>query len=179
MLCNNAGIANDRDFLEPLDEVWEQQWGVNVMSHVYAVRAVLPEMLERGEGDIQQTASMAGILTSHGAAAYAATKHAVVGPGRVAVDHLPRARASVCSCSPRSGWTRRCSARPRHSPARPPGRSARPRRSPARSSTPSRGALPDPDRPGGPGVDGRKTDDLERWLRGMRRLQTRLDSAER
>lgn len=36
-------------------------------------------MLERGEGYLQHTASMAGILTSHGAAAYATTKHAVVG----------------------------------------------------------------------------------------------------
>ena len=49
------------------------------MSHVHAIRAVLPDMLARGEGYIQHTASMAGILTSHGAAAYASTKHAVVG----------------------------------------------------------------------------------------------------
>lgn len=79
VLCNNAGIANDEDFLEGSVEPWAQQWAVNVMSHVHAVRAVLPQMLERGEGALQHTASMAGILTSHGAAAYAATKHAVVG----------------------------------------------------------------------------------------------------
>lgn len=79
VLCNNAGIGNDKDFLEgPLD-VWQQQWDVNVMAHVFAIRAVLPSMLERGEGFIQQTASMAGILTTHGAPTYAATKHAVVG----------------------------------------------------------------------------------------------------
>ena len=79
VLCNNAGIANDQDFLEGDAAEWDLQWRVNTMSHVWAVRAVLPEMLERGEGYIQHTASMAGILTSHGAAAYAATKHAVVG----------------------------------------------------------------------------------------------------
>jgi NAD(P)-dependent dehydrogenase (short-subunit alcohol dehydrogenase family) len=79
VLCNNAGIANDQDFLESTIEPWDQQWAVNVMSHVYAVRAVLPSMLERGEGYLQHTASMAGILTTHGAAAYASTKHAVVG----------------------------------------------------------------------------------------------------
>ncbi len=79
VLCNNAGIANDQDFLEGTIEPWGQQWAVNVMSHVYAVRAVLPSMLERGEGYLQHTASMAGILTTHGAAAYASTKHAVVG----------------------------------------------------------------------------------------------------
>jgi NAD(P)-dependent dehydrogenase (short-subunit alcohol dehydrogenase family) len=79
VLCNNAGIANDADFLEGPTDTWDQQWRVNVMAHVHAVRAALPAMLDRGEGYIQHTASMAGILTSHGAAAYASTKHAVVG----------------------------------------------------------------------------------------------------
>jgi NAD(P)-dependent dehydrogenase (short-subunit alcohol dehydrogenase family) len=79
VLCNNAGIANDEDFLEGSADAWDLQWRVNVMSHVHAVRAALPAMLERGEGSVQHTASMAGILTSHGAAAYASTKHAVVG----------------------------------------------------------------------------------------------------
>lgn len=79
VLCNNAGIANDEDFLDGSVDPWSLQWQVNVMSHVHAVRAALPAMLDRGEGYIQHTASMAGILTSHGAAAYASTKHAVVG----------------------------------------------------------------------------------------------------
>ncbi|MEZ5235511.1 MAG: SDR family NAD(P)-dependent oxidoreductase [Acidimicrobiales bacterium] len=74
ILCNNAGIANDGDILATPIPIWEQQWQVNVMAHVYAVRAVLPHMLERGSGIIQHTASMAGILTSHGACTYATTK---------------------------------------------------------------------------------------------------------
>lgn len=79
VLCNNAGIASGGDPLTtPIDE-WQRQWDVNVMSHVYAIRAVLPSMLARGEGHIQHTASMAGILTSHGNAPYATSKHAVVG----------------------------------------------------------------------------------------------------
>lgn len=79
LLCNNAGIASGGDPLTtPIDE-WQRQWDINVMSHVYAVRAVLPSMLARGEGHILHTASMAGILTSHGNAPYATSKHAVVG----------------------------------------------------------------------------------------------------
>ncbi len=79
LLCNNAGIASGGDPLTtPIDE-WQRQWDINVMSHVYAIRAVLPGMLARGEGHIQHTASMAGILTSHGNAPYATSKHAVVG----------------------------------------------------------------------------------------------------
>ncbi|MDH3682972.1 MAG: SDR family oxidoreductase [Acidimicrobiia bacterium] len=79
VLCNNAGIATGGDPLTTPIEEWQRQWDINVMSHVYAIRAVLPSMLARGEGHIQHTASMAGILTSHGNAPYATSKHAVVG----------------------------------------------------------------------------------------------------
>ena len=76
---SNAGIANGTDPLETPLAVWQQQWELHVMSHVYAVRALLPSMLERGSGYFIQTASMAGILTSHGNAPYATTKHGAVG----------------------------------------------------------------------------------------------------
>ncbi|HAF68979.1 MAG TPA: short-chain dehydrogenase [Acidimicrobiaceae bacterium] len=79
VLFNNAGIGSGSDiFSSPIDE-WQRQWDVNLMSHVHAVRAVLPGMLERGEGYLLHTASMAGILSSHGNLPYAVSKHAVVG----------------------------------------------------------------------------------------------------
>lgn len=79
VLCNNAGIASGADPLTtPLDE-WQRQWDINLMAHVHAVRAVLPAMLARGEGHILHTASMAGILSTHGNLPYAVSKHAVVG----------------------------------------------------------------------------------------------------
>ena len=76
---NNAGVATGGDPLETDLDVWQLQWQINVMAHVYAVRAVLPGMLERGEGYLLHTASMAGILTTPGNVPYAVTKHAVVG----------------------------------------------------------------------------------------------------
>ncbi len=76
---NNAGVATGGDPLKTPIDVWNDQWQINLMSHVYAVRAVLPGMLERGRGYLLHTASMAGILTSQGNATYAVTKHAVVG----------------------------------------------------------------------------------------------------
>ena len=48
------------------------------MAHVYAARAVLPGMLERGRGYLLNTASAAGLLTSPGDAPYAVTKHGAV-----------------------------------------------------------------------------------------------------
>jgi len=60
------------------DEDWDLLWRVNVMSHIWAARALLPFMLERGEGYLLSTASAAGLLTQLGAIGYAATKHAAV-----------------------------------------------------------------------------------------------------
>ena len=79
LFFNNAGVATGGDPLTTPIDVWNAQWQINVMSHVYAIRAVLPGMLARGSGYLLHTASMAGILTSQGNATYAVTKHAVVG----------------------------------------------------------------------------------------------------
>ena len=76
---SNAAIATGGDPISTPVDTWQQQWQINVMGHVYAVRAVLPAMLTRGEGYLVHTASMAGILTSQGNVTYATTKHAVVG----------------------------------------------------------------------------------------------------
>jgi len=74
----NAGLATGSGPEAP-DEEWDAQWRINVMSHVYAARVLLPGWIERGQGHLVTTASMAGILTSAGDAAYSATKHAAVG----------------------------------------------------------------------------------------------------
>jgi NAD(P)-dependent dehydrogenase (short-subunit alcohol dehydrogenase family) len=77
LFCSNAGIATGVGLDDP-DDVWHQALEVNLMSHVYAARAVLPGMLERGRGWLLSTASAAGLLTSPGDAPYAVSKHGVV-----------------------------------------------------------------------------------------------------
>ena len=85
---SNAGINSGREMLNTDLSVWEDHWRVNVMAHVHAVRAVLPGMLERGEGYLIHTASMAGILMSNGNLPYTVSKHAVVGLAEyLAVTH--------------------------------------------------------------------------------------------
>jgi len=74
----NAGVATGGG-PDASDEVWNLQWRVNVMSHVYAARALLPKWVERGGGHLITTASMAGILSAAGDAPYSATKHAALG----------------------------------------------------------------------------------------------------
>jgi NAD(P)-dependent dehydrogenase (short-subunit alcohol dehydrogenase family) len=77
VFCANAGILVTGGIDAP-DAAWERAWSVNVMSHLYAARAVIPSMVERGEGYLVHTASAAGLLTQLGAAPYSVTKHAVV-----------------------------------------------------------------------------------------------------
>jgi NAD(P)-dependent dehydrogenase (short-subunit alcohol dehydrogenase family) len=78
LFCANAGITGDAGGAEVSNESWQLTWNVNVMSHVYAARAVLPAMLARGDGYMLHTASAAGLLAQIGGAPYSVTKHAVV-----------------------------------------------------------------------------------------------------
>ena len=75
IFCSNAGIAYGGG-PEAGDEAWQQSWGVHVMAHVYAARALLPGMQERGEGYIVGTISAAALLNHVLAAPYAVTKAA-------------------------------------------------------------------------------------------------------
>ncbi|WP_367324290.1 SDR family oxidoreductase [Streptomyces sp. HUAS ZL42] len=72
--CANAGVASGGS--EAAGEaVWALAWDVNVMAHVRAAEALLPEWLERGSGRFVSTVSAAGLLTMIGAAPYSVTKH--------------------------------------------------------------------------------------------------------
>lgn len=55
--------------------MWALAWDVNVMAHVRAADALLPDWLERGSGRFVSTVSAAGLLTMIGAAPYSVTKH--------------------------------------------------------------------------------------------------------
>lgn len=78
LFCANAGVlaAGDPD---ATDAAWERAWQVNVMSHVYASRALLPRWLDtEAGGRLLVTVSAAGLLTLLGSAPYSATKHAAL-----------------------------------------------------------------------------------------------------
>lgn len=77
LLVNNAGIATGGS-VDVATAVWQKTWDVNVMAHVYTIRAALPGMLASGSGYILSTVSAAGLLTNIGAAPYAVTKHAAL-----------------------------------------------------------------------------------------------------
>jgi NAD(P)-dependent dehydrogenase (short-subunit alcohol dehydrogenase family) len=74
--CSNAGLAAGLGVGGDAD--WERSWRVHVLAHVYAARHVLPDMVARGRGHFLVTASAAGLLTELDSAPYAVTKHGSV-----------------------------------------------------------------------------------------------------
>lgn len=78
LYCANAGIFGEQGIGED-DAEWDRILGVNLLAHVRAARLLLPGWLERGSGYFVSTASAAGLLTQIGAAPYSVTKHAAVG----------------------------------------------------------------------------------------------------
>jgi len=78
LFVSNAGIATPGG-PEVEVEAWTRIWDINVMAHVNAAHALLPSMLERGDGYFLNTCSAAGLLSQIGSAPYAVTKHAAVG----------------------------------------------------------------------------------------------------
>ncbi len=172
LFCSNAGIALDGG-PEASDAGWERIWKVNVMAHIYAARAVLPQMLERGDGYLLQTASAAGLLTQVGSAPYSVTKHAAVAFAEwLAITYGDQGIKVSCLCPQgvRTNMLER-----------------------ARGGAFLRDGALDPDRVAGIVVAGlreecflilphpevleyfrRKSDDYDRWIRGMRRLNEKV-----
>lgn len=180
VLFSNAGIAEGGDPLTSDIEDWNREWRVNVMAHVYAQRAVLPAMLERGEGYLIHTSSMAGILTSPGNATYAATKHAVVGLAEWnAITYHDRGiktslLAPLGVNTPMLGDSNSGFARNAAGPIREPEEVAEM----VVDAIAEERFLILTDPIAQTWMD-RKANDLERWLNGMRRMQRKIDDAKR
>lgn len=174
---SNAAVATGGNPLDTPIAVWQQQWEINVMAHVYAVRAVLPGMLDREEGYLIHTASMAGILTSQGNLTYATTKHAVVGLAEwLSISyHDKGVRTSLLAPlgvnTPMLGGTDSKFARTAAGPVKEPEDVA----NMVVDAVQEERFLILTDEIAQTWME-RKTNDLERWLNGMRRLQGKMDS---
>ena len=98
IFCSNAGIISRTEANAPAAD-WQRHWDVNVMAHVHAANAVLPQMLARGEGWLLNTASAAGLLSQVNAAPYSVTKHAAVGFAEwLAIAHGDAGIRVSCLC---------------------------------------------------------------------------------
>lgn len=87
LFVSNAGYVTLGGLEAPVADL-EAMFDVHVLAHLYAARAVIPHMAERGEGYLLNTASAAGLLSQFGSLHYAITKHAAVALAEwVAITH--------------------------------------------------------------------------------------------
>jgi NAD(P)-dependent dehydrogenase (short-subunit alcohol dehydrogenase family) len=179
----NAGIAAGTD-LETPDDVWDAVWAVNWRAHLYAARRLVPGWVSRGDGYFCVTASAAGLLSQIGSAPYSVSKHAAVAFAEwLSITYGDRGVRVSCLC-PMGVNTNMLAG----TDVGDGGVGGDVVRATSEVLEPEQVAevvvegirretfllLPHPD------VQvhlQRKTSDIDRWLRGMRRLQTRIESA--
>ena len=179
LYCANAGIARAGG-PEAAEADWEASWQVNVMAHVRAARLLLGPWLERGSGHLICTVSAAGLLTIPGSAPYAVTKHGALALCRVAGGHLRAPRTSPCRQSARSGCGPRCLTAPTPRTEALLGEGAiQPE---AVADAVMQGIadgrfliLPHPEVAG---MYAGRAAETDRWLRGMSKVQQRLEELE-
>lgn len=189
LFVSNAGIIVAGGVEVP-DDAWQRIWAINVHSHVYVARALLPGMLARGHGYLVITASAAGLLTQLGSAPYAVTKHAAVALAEwLSVTYGERGLVVSALCP--QAVTSNLAATSR----RELGEGALPADigTTGGSAQAAVDGVLEPDavaavvlaaiqseqflilpHPDVATYERRRADDRERWLRGMRRLQARL-----
>jgi 3-oxoacyl-[acyl-carrier protein] reductase len=111
VLMNNAGILDD--YLPAADtptDVWRRVLGVNLDAQFFTSRALIPQMVERGDGAIINVASTAGLNGGNGGAAYTTSKHAIIGFTRqLCFDY---ARQGICPGAVETGMTKEIFASP-------------------------------------------------------------------
>jgi NAD(P)-dependent dehydrogenase (short-subunit alcohol dehydrogenase family) len=99
IFISNAGVPGALGGPEAADDAWDEAWRVNVMAHVWAARALLPEMVQRGEGYLINTASAAGLLTQVSSLVYSVTKHAAVSLAEwLAIEYAEQGVRVSCIC---------------------------------------------------------------------------------
>ena len=78
IFCSNAGILSLGNEQTSIQD-WNKNWYLHVLSHVFAAKKLIPEMLKRGSGYFVNTSSAAGLLSHIDSVTYSTTKHAAIG----------------------------------------------------------------------------------------------------
>jgi NAD(P)-dependent dehydrogenase (short-subunit alcohol dehydrogenase family) len=100
ILINNAGYADSAPLHRITVEEWDRIFAVNVRGTFLCTQAFVPGMIERGWGRVVNVASIAGKMGAAYIAAYASTKHAVIGFTRAVAAEMAEKGITVNAVCP-------------------------------------------------------------------------------
>src|SRR5215475_3428440 len=98
--CNNAGVVDTSLVVETTEAQWDAMMQVNVKGVFLCCKATAPGMMTRRRGRIINTASIAGKRGGARAAAYCASKFAVIGFTQALADGMAPHRITVNAICP-------------------------------------------------------------------------------
>lgn len=78
-MINNAGVAHAELIKDKNVDKMAMVYNINMVSHLYTIKAILPSMLKRNHGHIVTMGSSSSFLRGVGLADYHATKKGVLG----------------------------------------------------------------------------------------------------
>lgn len=105
ILDNNAGIGEVKDLLDETVEDYDRVMDTNVRSAFIFTRAVVPQMLERGDGQIILTSSVTGVKGAGDEPAYTMSKFALRGFGQSLERAYQKRGVRTCVFCPHAGHT--------------------------------------------------------------------------
>lgn len=177
LFCSNAGIAISGGAETP-DAEWRRIIDINLMAHIWAARLLVPDMLRRGQGYLVNVASAAGLITQLGSAPYAVTKHAAVAFAEwLAVSYGDRGLRVSCVCPLGVNTEMLRSSDPRIQSLLGPNALEPESVAEAVLTGVEREEFLILPHPEVREYLRRKTDDPDRWIKGMQRLQRQLDES--
>ena len=100
ILINNAGISGHTPFLDAEEATFRKMMDVNVFGIYYMMQEVLPQMSQKGAGDVINISSMSGLKATPGSSLYSATKYAVIGLTEGVMQEMRRHNIRVSYLTP-------------------------------------------------------------------------------